>query len=226
MYLVDLINKKWKLSKEKDVGLTYYVNNNEAKHMAFYELYEKINMSYYKKFANSYNIVFLPELLDFYKAYNGCKLFYDSISIYGIKINGNGPFDLFLNDRNRHGDIKTKISNINSKDLELPDGVTRKDFDNCIDVLLDDIVFFGCVGKYNMYYKQSEISNPKIYLSYEEGITPIKTFNSIKEVFEFYIPKLYEEYDENGTKAHQNDDELSRLAPRFKNQFYGDFDWQ
>lgn len=65
-------------------------------------------------------------------------------------------------------------------------------------------MFFGGVGNYNFYYKQSEINNPKIYVSPNGMVEPIKVFNSIKELMDYYFKYLTPEYDENGYRKHPN----------------------
>lgn len=205
MYLDELLQKKWKLEKDNDEGKVYVVMKEISDETYLHYLCKKIDENYYDNFEKTYNIVLLPELKEFYKFYNGCRLFLSSIVIYGLGVGESRPMEFFLNDYNKHQEITYKK---NSKQI------------------LDDIVFFGGVGNYNFYYKQSEINNPKIYVSPNGMVEPIKVFNSIKELMDYYFKYLTPEYDENGYRKHPNKEKWCRKIPAIANSFWGDIDWE
>lgn len=192
MYLNDLIKSKWKLERQNEEGDIYVVMKEVSDKTYFHILCRKIDNQYYENFEKTYNIKLLPELKEFYKYYNGCKLFHSSIVIYGIGIGKSSPMDFFLNDLNKHN--------------EIPKNKTTQEE-------LDDIVFFGSVGNYNLYYKQSELKNSKIYLSQNGTIVPKQQFSSIKELMKFYFKYLTVEYNEEGYIKHPNIEKWCKKIP-------------
>ena len=204
MYLEELIETKWKPEKDNEEGKSYVVMKEISNETYLHTLCKKIDMSYYDNFEQQYNIRLLPELKEFYKNYNGCRLFLSSINIYGIGVGKSSPMEFYLNDINKHGEIKDKKV---SKET------------------LDDIVFFGGVGEYEMYYKQSELMRPKIYLAKNGTIVPSKEFDSIEDVMKYYFKYLVPEYDEKGYRKHPNKDKWCKKYPVISNSFWGDITW-
>lgn len=205
MYLNELIQSKWSLERRNEEGEIYVVMKEISDKTYFHLLCKKIDTKYYENFEKTYNIKLLPELKDFYNYYNGCKLFHSSIVIYGIGVGESRPMELFINDLNKHN--------------ELPKENITQDESN-------DIVFFGGVGDYNIYYKQSEINNPKIYLSKNGTVEPIRQFNSIRELMVFYLKYLVFEYDEHGYRKHPIKAKWCKDIPVIANSFNGDIDWE
>ncbi len=205
MYLDDLLQKKWNTIKKDSSGVYY----GQVKHISdtvyLNELCSPIDNQYYDNFEKAYNIKLLPELRKFYNYYNGCRLFHSSIVIYGIGVGESKPMDFFINDLNKHNEIPKNE-------------ITQEE--------LDDVVFFGGVGDYNLYYKQSELNNPKIYLSPNGNITPKQQFGSIQELMGYYINAFSYEYDENGYKKHQGKEKWMKGAPIIQNSLNGDIDWE
>lgn len=208
MYLNDLLEKKWKLSKSNNEGDVYVVMQEISDKTYLHVLCKKIDTKYYENFEKAYNIKLLPELKEFYNYYNGCRLFLSSLNIYGLGVGESSPLEFFLNDLNKHNEIPKRL-------------VSQEE--------LDDIVFFGSVGDYNAFYKQSEINEPRIYsriyLCENKTVKPVKTFNSIKEMMEYYFKYLTDEYDEKGYRKHPSQEEWCRKYPALANSFNGDIDW-
>lgn len=202
MYLDDLLQKKWNSIKKDRSGVYYGQVKHISDNVYLNELCSPIDMQYYEKLEQQLGIKLLPELKEFYKSYNGCRLFHSSISIYGMPTSESRPFDFFLNNYNHHAEL---IKN------------------NCND---DDIVFFGGVGDNFIYYRQSEIKSPKIYLSKLGSVNVNKEFSSIKELMNYYINALSYEYDENGFKKHQGKEKWMKGAPIIQNSWNGDIDWK
>lgn len=205
MYLDELIETKWKLERDDEEGKIYVVMREVSDETYLHCLCKKIDVSLYEKLEEILNIRLIPELKEFYKYYNGCRLFLSSINIYGINVGKSSPMEFLLNDSNMHGKIKDKKI---SKET------------------LDDIVFFGSVGDYNVFYKQSEYSNPKIYLAKHGYVTPIKQFDSIHDMMIYYFNYLIPEYDENGYRKHPHKEKWCAKYPALANSFYGDITWK
>ena len=199
MYLDDLITKKWKLDADNSRGKLYCLMPKINDHSYLHELCKKIDETMYKDFEEAFNIQLLPELKEFYKSYNGCRLFISSINIFGLGYKDSFPVDFAINDYNAH-------ANYDFTDEESK-----------------DIVIFGNVGDFDIWYKQSEINNPKVYLTQREDKKPIKVFNSIKEMFEYYFGILYNEYNEEGYRQHP--ETLFEDVPHLANKFFGYIEW-
>lgn len=204
MYLEELIETKWKLERDDDEGKIYVVIREVSDETYLHCLCKKIDFSHYEKLEEILNIRLIPELKEFYKHYNGCRLFLSSINIYGMGVGKSSPMEFFLNDSNMHGEIKDKKV---SKET------------------LDDIVFFGSVGDYNAFYKQSEYLNPKIYIAKHGSVTPVKQFDSIKDMMLYYFMYLIPEYDEKGYRKHPYKEKWCAKYPALANSFYGDITW-
>lgn len=147
-------------------------------------------------------IELLPELKEFYQYYNGCRLFHSSINIFGFDVGESAPMNLVLNNINMHGELMNHGK----------DGA--------------DIVYFGNVGDYLIYYKQSEIRLSKIYLSSHGELSVRKQFSSIKELLTYYIKALSIEYKSDGYRKHPITEKWCRKYPLEKNSFNGDIDWE
>ncbi len=96
--ILDLLEKKW----GDFVKCGHALCN---KQMSFISAKAYLNVLYepqtneIQKSFNSLACSVLPELLDFYKKYNGCRLFFSSLNIFGIQCFAEEvyePFDLLL----------------------------------------------------------------------------------------------------------------------------------
>ncbi len=201
MYLDELLKNKWKVDQNNEEGLLFCAMPEIDDDVYLHRLYKKIDINYANKYEQENGIVLLPELKEFYKNFNGCRLFHSSINIYGFDVEKSEPMCMVLNNINLH----TKLNN---------NGFDGK-----------DIVYIGNVGDYLIYYKQSEIKSPKLYLSNHGELTVHKEFYSIKELLSFYIKALSFEYDEKGYRKHPINEKWCRKFPLEKNSFNGDIDW-
>lgn len=128
------------------------------------------------------NLVFfgegvLPELLNFYKKYNGCRLFFSSLNIFGIQWYKNEIYEPF--------------------DLILENMLIQKTFND------NNYVFFASLGgEYVFAYKKDECS--KIYAVKKGEKKVVKKFENFNSWFLHFFDVLYEEYDEKGQKRHPN----------------------
>ena len=123
------------------------------------------------------NALILPGLLEFYKQYNGCRLFFSSLNIFGIQSFEEEIYEPF--------------------DLELENRIIQETFKN------DKYIFFASLGgDYVFAYKKDECS--KIYAVKKGRKKVLKTFDNFWSWFSYYFDVLYEEYDEEGRKIHPN----------------------
>lgn len=126
---------------------------------------------------NSFGCNILPELLDFYKKYNGCRLFFSSLNIFGIQCFDEEIYEPF--------------------DLALENHIIQESFKD------SNYVFFASLGgDYAFAYKKDECS--KIYAVKKGKKKVLKMFENFGSWFSYYFDALYEEYDEEGQKKHPN----------------------
>lgn len=201
MYLDELLKTKWKIDANNEEGLLFCNMPEINNEIYLHRLYNKIDMSFYDKFEQAYQIYLLPELKEFYKYYNGCRLFHSSINIFGINVGKSAPMNLVLNNINLHA--KLSANKIDDK----------------------EIVYIGSVGDYAMYYKQCEINNPTIYLSNHGELKVHKQFSSLQGLLTYYITALSYEYNEKGYRKHPIEEKWCQKYPLEKNSFNGDIDW-
>lgn len=191
MYLEKLIQNRY----NKNIENNYYCQLNKfGENIYLHYLYPKLNITFYEDIENSLNIKIIPELKEFYSYYNGCKLFSESITIYGISTEDSFPFDFVINNLNKRAELK-----------------------GCKD--RNNYVFIGSVADLNMYYLQSEIPNCNIYLSKNGSTKVYQKFNSIKELITHYYKILENQYDDNGYRLNPNKGSLYKAFPVLSNKF-------
>ncbi len=124
----------------------------------------------------------LPELLKFYESYNGCRLFFGSLNIYGMQVHPSDifePYDIILENK-RH------LSELQKNKQE-----------QC------RYVFFGSIGgEYLIGYDKQECS--KIYCVKSGESQILKEYENLEVFFERYFRELFQEYDIDGRKKHPN----------------------
>ena len=139
-------------------------------------LYEPQKESIQKAFG-SLDATVPPELLNFYRQYNGCRLFFSGLNIFGIQCFEDEiyePFDLGVENRNIQETFKNS-----------------------------DYIFFASLGgDYAFAYRKDECS--QIYAIKKGKKKILKKFDSFETWFSYYFNVLYEEYDDEGRKKHPN----------------------
>lgn len=126
---------------------------------------------------NSLGSNILPELLAFYEKYNGCRLFFSSLNIFGVQCFDEEIYEPF--------------------DLALENHIIQESFKD------NNYVFFASLGgDYVFAYKKDEGS--KIYAVKKGEKKVLKVFENFDSWFSYYFDALYEEYDEEGQKKHPN----------------------
>lgn len=130
-------------------------------------------------YKNDLNAALHPELEEIYEWTNGCRLFFASLSIYGIVDRDNDevivPFDL-------------KVENDNlSKNMPV-----------------DKYLFFASIGGEYVFgydrYNPSEVYGMRV-----GDKTILQSFDGVKDFFDHYFYPLMEEYDEKCKKIHPNE---------------------
>lgn len=132
---------------------------------------------YIQKIFKDYLKTEIPlSLQTFYSKFNGCRLFFSSLNVYGVQygLKGLMPYDLF-------------VCNNNS-------GIDNK----------NNLVYIASIGgNYDFGFKRDELT--KIYGVKVGSDEIVQTFNSFEEFFDHYFNHLFNEYDKDGKKLHPNE---------------------
>lgn len=152
-----------------------FISKDARLNVLFLQEIEAIKNAFAEKFQSK----ILPELFEFYQHYNGCRLFFSSLNIYGVQFHHSDifePFDLLLENYN----IQTRFDDNN-------------------------YVFFASLGgNYVFAYRKDELS--RVY-AFEKGHKQVlKVFDGFKAWFNYYFDALLNEYDTDGKKLHPNDE--------------------
>lgn len=161
-------------SNYRSNGMLPYLNNG----LAFNYIFSPIPIS---SCIDRYNWELPPELLDLYSECNGMRLFLSGLCIFGVQTREYEmePFD-----------IATENHNIHAR-------MAANNHDN------EDLIFFGSYGKDCVFAYNSK--NPERILCVKNGqAEPIMTFDTLKDMFEFFVPRIAEQYDEACTKKELN----------------------
>lgn len=127
-------------------------------------------------FTNIFGIAIPDQLAEFYAKYNGCRLFSDSLCIYGFHMHSDEiyePFDISKENDRLQFDVKHA----------------------------DDYVFFGSLGGQYLlaYSKESPIEVLAINI---DNSKIVKRYRDFESCFNTIFEKLINEYDEQGKKKH------------------------
>ncbi len=131
-----------------------------------------------------FNVIIPEDLGDFYNNFNGCRLFFASLSIFGIQEQVKSalkPFDLILENQ------KNAIASGYSSYSDCP------------------YFFFGSLGgEYIFAYKKSEMTT--VYCIKAKESSASQQFDSFSDLWLHYFPSLINEYDIEGRKIHVNEE--------------------
>lgn len=123
-------------------------------------------------------LIELPsEVENFYKRCNGCRLFFGSLSIFGIQKYPDEVFEPY--------DIKGENMRLRSQ-MKLKN---------------DDFVFFASLGG-DYVFGLKPNSDSKIYGMEATCAKVLREFDDFNVFVDYYFDKLFEEYDEKGRKIH------------------------
>lgn len=172
---------KEKLINKWDVGLN--LNNCWIqKELYFINKDARLNILFNPIDSDRYSHLFqnthYSKLLKFYNSYNGCKLFSNSLCIYGIQSKSNDLYQTY--------------------DLEWE----NKRLSQMINT--NDYVFFGSLGGQYVFGLKRNIDDENIYCINVDDGNVVKVYDDFDLMFKTIFNNLYEEYDSNGIKLHRN----------------------
>ena len=153
-------------------------------------LFNPVNIKLYKIFEKDFNCKFPRELKKFYKRYNGIMLFCQSFRIFGFNINVDTSYQTL------HFSFENARINFQKKCPKY-----------------SDMISFGYYAEYNFCFDRK--NNKKIYVISRNTFEHVHTFNSLQELFDYYLPPLIKEYNEKGEKIHPTSETLRNLSTEF-----------
>ena len=196
MYLDELLKTKWNVER-KDEFCESLCNTNKICEDTFLHTFYSPVKNMPKYFSKK--DWFLPkDLKNFYKKYNGARLFFTSFNIYGCQINSGKtdevPYDIFIENYNHPND-------------------------------LNYIVFGNILSCYYFAYK-NDVNDKKYYKLNAQDYSVVKTYASLDELFKGELPVFIDEYNLDGTRKHPNINETTKQFPLFGHIFSGDINWE
>ncbi|GEM_PF-2234193 len=194
MEIIKEIFEKWKVDYEDKYVTILCKSDYIQKNTNLHYFYKPVDMSKLFKKMKWY----LPkDLKEFYKNFNGMRLFFSSFSIYGTQINRfetkNTPFDILIENFSRSLDRS--------------------------------YIVFGCIlgGKVFAYKNDKKCS--QYYELNENDFSVIRTYESLNELLVEKLTPFLEEYNLDGTRKHPRVIEIAKNYPMFAHQFTGEKDW-
>lgn len=182
MLKIELLEKKWgKLNRANN-----YLYNGDVDYISkktkLNFIFDKIDYALYKDVYGKLGLEIPPDLKNFYDSYNGCRLFFGSLNVFGIQINRKDeivPFDIFLTNTNNLGKMKKA------------------------DMQKYDIVNFGSLGgQYLFGYKKDDAKT--IYCTENGSVEVVKKYKDFDNWLDTYFDYLINEYDSDCKKIHPN----------------------
>lgn len=155
-------------------GMLPYMNNG----LAFNYIFSPAPIS---SCVDRYNCELTSELLDLYSACNGMRLFLSGLCIFGVQTREYEmePFDIATENYNIHA--RMAANNCENKDL----------------------IFFGSYGKDCVFAYDSKKTERILCVKNGQDV-PIMTFDTLKELFDFFVPRIADQYDMACTKKVPN----------------------
>lgn len=180
--IIQVITEKWGPLTESDSfkanGMPDYMQGT-----AFNYIYLSSGKETVEKTLLKNKIILSEELIDFYREYNGVKLFLSGFSIYGfpLKRNKYNPYDFYVENFRIHFEMANN---------------------NCDK---PEWIFFGSfTGLYVFAYDRL---SEKQYVCVERGKSDILlSFDSFEELVSYFVLSIITKYDENCNKLIPNDE--------------------
>ena len=130
------------------------------------------------QYIDFFKTVNADRLLMFYRQYNGCKLFSNSLCIYGLC---NASLDLY------------QVYDLRRENERLKHNLYAGHY-----------LFFGSLGGQFLFAFKAESNDEKVYcINVDDGYV-IKCFKNFDILFSKLLSGLYQEYDDDGKKIHKN----------------------
>ena len=182
MKFVETLTSKWGTFEKNGHAM---VNGN----MPFVSDTARLNMLFPAQNADAiadfvyknYRCELPDQLLKFYQEYNGCRLFFGSLNLFGIQSYPTElyqPYDLFVENNHILGNMKK-----HSKDT-------------------NDLVFIASIG--GDYAFGINKANPVEIIGIKKGMTfsPVQVFPDFNAFFDFHFNRLLNEYGADCRKKH------------------------
>ena len=178
-YVENLLTSKWGTFTHCDNAIC---NGNlpYSEGVMFNYIFDALDGSEIIECASNYNFSLPSELLQLYQSCNGMRLFLSGFSIFGVQHRNHTmePYSISAENHNIHMRMKN----------------------NACDTA--DLFFFGSYGKDCVL----AISRSGEYACVRNGESdPILSFSSLKDMIEFFIPRIASKYDENCFKTVPNE---------------------
>lgn len=187
---VKTLETKWG-NFEKDVTFYKQCNIKSISSRTYLNvLFVPLDNSLIRKAEKALDCRFPTELLNFYKRFNGMVLFSQSFRIFGINKNTSNSYETL--------DIVLENMRINVKK-------NMHGYSN--------LVSFGYYAEYSFFFDKKE--RDKIFVISRNNFQLYHTFDSIKELFDYYIPILINKYDTNGIKIDKTEKTFGNLSDEF-----------
>jgi len=178
-YIKQQLSNRWGSFSCKN---TFEHNGNlpyMANGLAFNYIFRPISSN---AITERYSCELPADLHALYGVCNGMRLFLSSFCIFGVQTRA-GEMEPF--------DIATENHNIHARMIG----------NNCE---IEDLVFFGSLGKDTVFAFDRRF--PNSYLCMKNGSSsPIKTFNSLAAMFDWFIPRLMKLYNDDCSKVFPNE---------------------
>ena len=174
-----------KEKKKKKWGEGIKLNNCwTQKELNFISRFARLNVLFNPlNDISSYELIFKnvkgDRLLNFYNEFNGCKLFSDSLCIYGIQNN-------LSDDVYQTYDLNWENNRIYQM------------------LHLNEYLFFGSLGGQYLFAYKINSNNEIVYCINVDTGEIVHTFKNFDLLFSTLFNKLYDEYDKTGEKIHKN----------------------
>ncbi len=168
------LEQQWgPFSEEKNCfcnGTTAYLDPARK----FNYIFKPISKNLYEEYAVSRDIAIPDELLTLYSECNGMRLFLSSFSIYGMQERRSEiePFDLVIENLNNYSRL------------------------HC---LTDEYFLFGAFGRDFVFAYDLQNTKKIKCLSLDNG-AEVMNFDSLSDLFDYFIPRMATLYDSNCRK--------------------------
>lgn len=131
-----------------------------------------------EKYCDFFKSANCTKLLDFYGSYNGCKLFSDSLCIYGIQEHSSDLYQTY--------DLEWENMRLNAM-------MHKRNY-----------IYFGSLGGQYVFALKKNSDDETVYCFNADNGFLVKTFVNFDILFSTLFNNLYDEYDTEGIKIHKN----------------------
>lgn len=149
-----------------------FISKDARLNILFNPIFEK---EMYWDFFKSANCT---KLLHFYNSYNGCKLFSNSLCIYGIQEHSSDLYQIY--------DLEWENMRLNAMMHKL------------------NYIYFGSLGGQYVFALKKNSDDETVYCFNADNGFLVKKIENFDVLFSTLFNNLYDEYDAEGIKIHKN----------------------